>query len=129
MSHTTTTPNATSARIEADPMHDFWARLDGRTAIDYPLTQGELLILADHWWRLLVNVETRCTLTGCVVSRDRSCGRAARARLELLEQRLSPNDFARCEALACEEARAALGETHWAAFCEGRAILREETDG
>jgi hypothetical protein len=94
----------------------------------YPLTDGELAILADRWWDVAYELGTWMTLWGSyggAEGRDRDY---ALDRLELLKGVLGEHEIDRIHIEVEARWKEQLGEDCWAAYKQGRAIFQEESE-
>lgn len=94
----------------------------------YPLTDGELTILADRWWDVEYDLGIWLTLCGCyggAESRDR---RYALDRIDLLAGILGEEEIERIREEVETRWKGKLDEKYWTAFKEGRAIFQEEDE-
>jgi hypothetical protein len=100
--------------------------LRSRSAVaGYPLTEEELLLLAEHWWTVVLDLRAWWTLSANVGGSEARDHRHALDRLELLAVTLGRGEIERRRILAEVRLRERLGEKLWAAFREGRPLLQE----
>lgn len=92
----------------------------------YPLTDGELSVLAEHWWDVALDHAIWWTLSGCIGGDEVRERNHALGRLDLLAGQLGEGEIDRLREEAEARWRARLGEEPWAAYKNGRAIYQEE---
>jgi hypothetical protein len=95
-------------------------------ATGYPLTEGELITLAEHWWSVALDHRAWWTLSATVGGGEARDHRHALDRLELLAEIVGRGEIERIGKLAEGRLRERLGEELWTAFQEGRPLLQEE---
>lgn len=95
---------------------------------DYPLTDGELSVLAEHWWDVVFDHTIWWTLSGCVGGSEVREHNYALGRLDFLAANLGEEEISRIRDDAETRWKAALGEEQWTAFMNGRALYQEEAE-
>ena len=94
----------------------------------YPLTEGELSVLAEQWWDVYYDLAIWITLSGSYGGAESGDKYYALDRLDLLAGILGDDEIERIRSEVEERWKEKIDETWWAAFKEGRALWQEETD-
>lgn len=92
----------------------------------YSLTEGELSVLADHWWDVVYDLDLFLTLSGCCGGAEQRDRNYAGRRLALLAELLAPEEFARVRDEVEARWKEQLSEETWTAFKGGRALSQEQ---
>lgn len=108
------------AKSESNPFDIFIPDPAG----DFPLTTGELIILAERWWDFIVDTEHFWVLANSVGSSERHDGDYAYDRLELLLTLLGADHIDRLREEALARWRGRYGEVYWAAVQAQRPLLQ-----
>lgn len=91
---------------------------------DFPLTTGELVILAERWWDFVVDTEHFWVLANSVGSSEMRDSQVALERLALLENILGADHIDRLREEALARWRGRYGEVYWAAVQAQRPLLQ-----
>lgn len=93
----------------------------------FPLTDGDLVALAETWWDVLIDCDLFCVLTGTGVSgSERYDMRFASDRLDRLAEQLGEDEIQRIRNRVEEHWRRKVGEAHWNAYTTGNPIIQDE---
>jgi hypothetical protein len=94
----------------------------------YPLTDGELTILADRWWDVYYDLAIWITLSGSYGGAESGDKRYALGRIELLARILGEDEIKRIRDEVEAQWKEKLDEKCWTAFKEGRALFQEQDE-
>lgn len=103
----------------------FFASFSDKPATEYPLTEGELSVLADHWWDIVYDLNLFLVLSGCFGGAEQRDRDYAGRRLDLLAERLAPEEFDRVRDEVEARWKERVDDESWTAFKEGRALWQE----
>lgn len=93
----------------------------------FPLTDGDLVALAEVWWKRFINCDLFCVLTGSGLSgSERFEMSFASDRLTCLEETLGKDEVQRIRERVEERWRREVGDVHWNAYKTGHAIIQDE---
>lgn len=93
----------------------------------FPLTDGDLVALAETWWDVLIDCDLFCVLTGTGVSgSERYDLGFASDRLDRLAEQLGEDEIQRIRGRIEERWRRKIGEAHWHAYKTGHPIIQDE---
>ena len=104
----------------------FFASFSDNPVRGYSLTEGELSVLADHWWDIVYDLNIFIVLSGCCGGAEQRNRDYAGRRLALLAELLAPEEFARVRDEVETRWKEQLSEESWTAFKEGRALSQEQ---
>lgn len=93
-------------------------------AADYPLTTGELVILAERWWDFVVDTEHFWVLANSVGSSEMRDREYALDRLRLLVQALGADHIERLRTEALARWRGRYGDIFWDAVQAKRPLIQ-----
>jgi hypothetical protein len=95
----------------------------------FPLTDGDLVALAETWWKVFIHCDLFCVLTATGLSgSDEYEMTFASDRLHSLQEKLGKDEIQRIRGRVEERWRRKIGEAHWNAYKAGHAIIREEAE-
>jgi hypothetical protein len=92
----------------------------------YPLTDGELTILADRWWDVAFDLRIWLTLSGCYGGAESDHKNYALDRIDLLAGILGEQEIQRIHDEVEARWKDKLDEKYWRAFKEDHAIFQDE---
>ena len=93
----------------------------------FPLTDGDLVVIAETWWDVLIDCDLFCVLTGTGVGgSERYDMRFASERLDRLAEKLGEDEIQRIRGRIEERWRQKIGEVHWNAYKTGNPIIQDE---
>lgn len=94
----------------------------------YPLTDGDLVALAETWWDIVIDNDLFQTLSGTFGSEWREM-KFASARLDRVAETLGTDAVQEIRDRVERRWRGRVGEAHWNAYKGGEAILQVEAEG
>ena len=93
----------------------------------FPLTDGDLVVLAETWWDVFIDTDLFCVLTGTGLSgSDWFDMKFASDRLDRLAEKLGEDEIRRIRGRIEERWRQKIGEGHWHAYKTGSPIIQDE---
>ncbi len=95
---------------------------------DYPLTTGELVILAERWWDFFIDMDHWWVLANQVGSSELRDVRYAEGRLALLEEALGSEHMDRLQLEALARWRGSYGELLWHSVRAKRPLFEVEAE-